>query len=78
MEKDVFRLECGLYDQLELWSMRRMQVKVVFKLVNGEEETIEGLISDIFVRNKQEIIKINNKQEIETSTIIEINSKLGI
>ncbi len=74
MENEVFKLSCGLYEQIELWSMRRTPVKIVFKNNNGETELIEGLITDIFVRSKQEFIKIDNLKELETSSIIKINS----
>ncbi|MCK5846775.1 MAG: hypothetical protein KAG84_04995 [Bacteroidales bacterium] len=74
MEDDNFRLACGLYEQVELISMRKTLVKVVYNNVNGSIQEIEGLITDVYVKNKVEYIQIDNKKDIQTSQISNIIS----
>ncbi|RLD44532.1 MAG: hypothetical protein DRI86_07265 [Bacteroidetes bacterium] len=74
MKNYNFRLACGLYDQVELLSMRKTPVKITYKMDDDSALEILGIITDVYVRNKIEYIQINGKHEIETSLILNIQS----
>ena len=78
MEKENFRLACGLYEQVELWSMRRTPIKITYALDDEFEIEIEGIITDVFVKNKVEFIQIDKKNDIESFSIKTINPKVVI
>ena len=76
MDSTNFRLACGLYEQVELWSMRRTAVKVVFENTEGSSQEVKGVITDVYVRNKVEYIQMNTDLDIETSSIKGIETVL--
>ena len=73
MEELNFRLACGLYEQIELWSMRKTPVKVVYKEEDGSIKELKGILTDVYVKNKLEFIQINKIHEIMTYSIEMIN-----
>ena len=73
MKNDNFRLACGLYEEVELLSMRRTKVCVVINDDNNNQKEIIGVITDVFVKNKVEFIQIDNKYDIESSLINSVN-----
>ena len=70
----MFRLACGLYDQLEIFSMRKTKVEVKYINSNGEELRFEGVINDIVSNKGIESIIINSNKNIKTQDIIAVNS----
>ena len=77
MDNTNFRLACGLYEQVELWSMRRTAVRIVFDN-NGISKEVKGIITDVYVKNKVEFIQVDTNLNIQTSTIsgIEVEVKI--
>jgi len=78
MERDNFRLACGLYEQVELWSMRKTPIKLTYVQDDEFEKEIEGIITDVFVKNTVEFVQIDKKNDIETFRIKIINPKVVI
>jgi len=70
----MFRLACGLYDQLEIFSMRRTKVEISYINSEGDGFNIEGVIVDIVSKNGIESIIVNGDTSIETQNIIMVNS----
>ena len=77
MERTSFRLACGLYEQIELWSMRRTNIVVDYKNADKSTEKLKGIITDVYVKNKVEFVQINKEINIETSNIIAINAEVS-
>jgi len=77
MDNTNFRLACGLYEQVELWSMRRTAVRIVFDN-NGISKEVKGIITDVYVKNKVEFIQVDTNLNIQTSTISGIEVEVNI
>lgn len=69
----MFRLACGLYDQLEVFSMRKTKVEITYINVDGDELKDEGIITDIIAKDGTEIIVFNKEKQIKTQDIISVN-----
>ncbi|MCK5906682.1 MAG: hypothetical protein KAG37_03780 [Flavobacteriales bacterium] len=69
----MFRLACGLYDQLEVFSMRKTKVEIYYINFDGEEMKDEGIITDIISKDGVEMIVFNNENRIKTYDIISVN-----
>ena len=69
----MFRLACGLYDQLEVFSMRKTKVEITYINTDGDELKDEGVITDIIAKEGIEIIVFNNEKQIKTQDIISVN-----
>ncbi len=77
MESTNFRLACGLYEQVELWSMRRTNIVVEYKNADKSIEKLKGIITDVYVKNKVEFVQVNKDIDIETSNIVSINAEVS-
>jgi hypothetical protein len=69
----MFRLSCGLYDQLEVFSMRKTKVEITYINNEGVEFKKDGIITDILAKNGEEFIVFNNDNKIKTQDIISVN-----
>ncbi|MEN8138059.1 MAG: hypothetical protein ABFR62_06475 [Bacteroidota bacterium] len=69
----MFRLACGLYDQLEVFAMRKTLVEITFMDDDGVEFTEKGIISDLIVKDGVEKIIFNNTKEIKAQDILIVN-----
>ena len=71
-DKIMFRLACGLYDQLEIFAMRKTLVDICFINEEGDEFIETGVIADLISKNGIESVIINNKT-INTRDLISVN-----
>ena len=69
----MFRLACGLYDQLEIFAMRKTQVEIFYLNEDGNELSDKGIITDIIAKDGLEKIIFNNQKEIKTQDILIVN-----
>ena len=69
----MFKLACGLYDQLEIFSMRKTRVEIYYINIDGDELKEEGIITDIISKDGIELIVFNNEKHIKTQDIIAVN-----
>ncbi|MCK5781717.1 MAG: hypothetical protein KAH10_03965 [Flavobacteriales bacterium] len=69
----MFRLACGLYDNLEVFSMRKTKVELTYLNEDGEEIVVEGLITDLVAKDGIESIIFNSDKVIKTQDIIIVN-----
>lgn len=78
MEKDKNKpyqpIACSIYDELELLAMRKESITLTYK-EEGKEITIKTLIVDLFTKEKEEFLVIENKQVIRLDNILLINDK---
>lgn len=73
MEDDKFRLSCSLFELLEIWSMRQVDVDLKYVDNNGDQKSANGKILDVYSRKGIEQIKFENDIIIPTKNIISIN-----
>ncbi|MEM8897389.1 MAG: Rho-binding antiterminator [Bacteroidota bacterium] len=63
MEKVYTPIACGLYDQLEIWAMRRKEVSIVYDDGHGPV-TISDRIKDLTQKDKAECMVLEQHEEI--------------
>jgi len=71
----MFRLSCGLYDQLEIFAMRKTQVNITYIDDDGNSITDFGVITDLIAKGGEEKIIFNNQKEIKTQDILFVNGE---
>jgi len=73
MEGDKFRLSCSLYELIEIWSMRKAEVEVTYQDENNKEQTVSGIITNVYSRDGLEQVVINEDLIIPTKSLGRIN-----
>ncbi|MCK5824563.1 MAG: hypothetical protein KAG96_04075 [Ichthyobacteriaceae bacterium] len=68
----MFRLSCGLYDQLEVFAMRKTEIKLSY-FKGDDQVTATGVITDIKSKDGVEFVILNNSTEIKTQDIVTAN-----
>ena len=76
MNKEYKPIACGLYDELELRALRKQKVTLTFLNDNGEPETIECVIDDLFSKDKTEFLKTTDGRIIRLDDIVELDNIL--
>jgi len=69
----MVKLACGLYDQLEVFAMRGMNVDITYFDFDGNEKNEKGIINDTITKDGKEFIIFNNTKQINILDIIKIN-----
>ena len=68
-------INCNLYDQLLLWSSRKVVCDIFFTDPTVEIiHNLKGIITDVFTKEKIEYLKLDDKQIIRLDHIKEINN----
>jgi len=67
------QLACRLYDQLEIFAMRRTNVEITYIDEKGEEFREEGIIKDLITKNGVEFIVLNNDKTIDVKDLITVS-----
>ena len=67
-------INCKLYDQLLLWSTRKTICHVTLK--SSENEDLQGIITDVFTKDKVEYMCLDQKEVIRLDHIMKINNML--
>ncbi|MDN5203014.1 hypothetical protein QQ008_16610 [Fulvivirgaceae bacterium BMA10] len=65
-------IDCNYYDRLEAWSTRNEMVKILF-WEDGKQKEIEAIIQNIYTKNKEEFLVLNNGLEIRLDHLIAVN-----
>ena len=73
MEGDKFRLSFSLYELIEIWSMRKAEVEVTYQDKNNKEQTVSGIITNVYSRDGLEQVVINEDLIIPTKSLVRIN-----
>ena len=69
----MFRLSCGLYDQLEIFAMRKTKVEIQYMDIDGNELVEQGVITNLMAKDGVESIEFNKEKVIKTQDIIVVN-----
>ena len=69
----MFRLACGLYDQLEVFAMRKNKIEIFYLDDNGNELSDNGVITDIIAKDGVEKVILNSEKIINTQDILSVN-----
>ena len=73
IKSDKYRLSCSLYELIEIWSMRKAEVEVTYQDIDNKEQTVSGIITNVYSRNGLEQVVINKDLIIPTKSLVRIN-----
>ncbi len=70
-------VSCDFHDELLALVTRKEKVKVVIFNNKGTLDSISGLIVDVYTKNGEEFLQIENQKPIRLDKIITYNGKPG-
>ena len=73
MEEKYVPISCDFYDEIELLALRKSSCKVIFRNEKEEEELIEGVIDNVYSKNKEEFLEMNGIFKIRLDRLVSIN-----
>lgn len=76
MEKKYIPINCDFYDEIEILAMRKSKCKVVYRDKEDIVQTIEGVINNVFSKNKEEFLIVNDELKIRLDRLISIDGKI--
>jgi Rho-binding antiterminator len=75
MEDKYQQVSCSLYDGVESLAVNRKKIKISYVNTANRIETTEGIIADLFSKDKAEFIRLDNGLEIRLDKITEIDGR---
>lgn len=67
-------IACSIYDELELLAMRKKALTLTYTQ-EGKDINVKTVVIDLFTKEKEEFLVLENKQTIRLDHILLINSK---
>ena len=69
-------INCSYYDELEAAATRRRVVTIVYHDLEGQIQQIETRIKDLYARNKEEFMVLENGLEFRLDRLVSIDGKV--
>lgn len=66
---------CGFYDELEILAMRRQHVVIDYRDGHGLELQVEGRIDDVFSREGEEFLRLEDGPQLRLDQLIRVNGR---
>ena len=76
MDKKYIPISCDFYDELELWALRKTNCKIVYLNGTNEHQTIEGVIENLFAKEKVEFMLLENGFQLRLDQLVSVNDKM--
>jgi Rho-binding antiterminator len=76
MEKKYVPIDCNFYDEIEILSMRKSKSTVVYLSEKDEQTTIEGVIKNVFAKNKEEFLEMESGLIFRLDRLISLDGKV--
>ena len=77
MKEKYIPINCDFYDEIEIRAMRKSKCKIVYRDKEEEVQTlVDVIINDVFAKNKEEFLIINNELKIRLDQLISIDDKM--
>lgn len=76
MKEKYIPINCDFYDEIEILAMRGTKCKIVYQDKENEVLTIEGIINDVYAKNKEEFLIVNKELKIRLDQLISIDDKM--
>lgn len=71
-------IDCLFVDRLQDWATRKEVVKIVYRNKTGEVISINTRIIDLYTKNKEEFIVLENNETFRLDLLISVNEhKVG-
>lgn len=68
-------INCNFYDELEALATMKRTCRIIFRHEEGGTSTITGRISDLYIREKAEYLRLDNGMEIRLDRLLEVDGK---
>lgn len=68
-------IDCNFYDILEANAVLRKQVEIIFINKNEEQQRIQAIIKDLYIKEKAEYMKLADGREIRLDRLIAVDGK---
>ena len=75
MEKKYVPIDCNFYDEIEILAMRKSKSTVVYLSEKDEQTTIEGVIKNVFAKNKEEFLEMESGLIFRLDRLISLDGK---
>lgn len=76
MEKKYVPINCDFYDEIEIRAMRKSKTTVVYLSENEEQTTIEGVIKNVYAKNKEEFLEMESGLIFRLDRLISLDGKV--
>lgn len=76
MEKKYVPIDCNYYDEIEILAMRKSKCIVVYLSENEEQTTIEGIIKNVYAKNKEEFLEMENGLIFRLDRLVSLDGKI--
>ena len=73
---DYKPINCSFYDYLEAFAVRKRNCTIVYHDENGNRNSVNGVISDLFIKDKAEFLLMDNNVSIRLDKIISLDDIL--
>ncbi|MGB0931270.1 MAG: Rho-binding antiterminator [Chitinophagales bacterium] len=70
-------INCNFYDYFEAFAVKRQIVTLVYFNEDGDTETVESRIKDLYSRNKVEFVLLQNDLEIRLDYVKELEGMVN-
>lgn len=75
MSTSYIPISCSYYDRLEAWAVRREIVTINYtKSEDGEPQSIQGVIVDLYSKEKAEYLRLNTGETIRLDALQSVNN----
>ena len=75
MSTSYIPISCSYYDRLEAWAVRREILTIIYaNSEDGEAQTIEGVIVDLYSKEKAEYLRLNTGETIRLDALQSVNN----
>ena len=75
MENKYVPISCSYYDELEILAMRKQACTVEYLADDQSAIGRHGVIADVFSKEKQEFLKLDNGEVIRLDRLISVDGK---
>lgn len=69
-------VSCALYDQLELYAIRKVQLQFLFNAKDGKTFKVIGKIKNLYVREGKEFLLLDSDQEYPLDNLVAAKAML--
>lgn len=76
MKKKYIPINCNFYDEIEIRAMRKSKTTVIYLSENDEPTTIEGVIKNVFAKNKEEFLEMKSGLIFRLDRLISLDGKI--
>lgn len=73
--KNYQPISCNFYDELEALATLRSSCTIIYQDEHANRQETEGVIKDLYIRDKAEYLLLNTGFEIRLDQLISVNGK---